>query len=364
MRSGITFVVAVLFTIAAGLVRADKLDSNEKDWSYPPFVPASILPEQEPNDACPGQAIACGDVIEPAALDPAGDLDWFSFTVDEVFRCVTIGTDAYQGSSTDTYLELYDACGGSILADDDDSGPGLFSLISQFIAPYPGTYYVKVRGYSSSTVGAYTLFLVCTDLPLPPPNDRCDNAYLIDRCTAGADQGSTEFAYDDYDPRDGTAPSCTGWSAAGRDVTYRLELQVADICHLVYTQLDADASFYLVTDCDNVNQSCVIGADETVGGQPETIDWTCPATGTYFLILDAYGTDAGGEWTLSYEVVCPVPERVCCLGHACYLVSEDECAALQGEWHTGWESCGPPNPCDIYTPAERSSWGGIKVRYR
>jgi hypothetical protein len=364
MRLLSAFFLALIMAAVAGTTRADKLDPNEKDWSYRPFVPTSVLPEQEPNGVCPGQAMACGDEIQPAALDPAGDLDWFSFYVDETFRCVTIGTDSYQGSSTDTYLELYDACDGSILAYDDDGGPGLFSLISQFIAPHPGTYYVKVRGYSQTTVGAYTLFLWCTDLPLPPPNDRCEGAYPIERCTAGTLDGTLSNYTNDYDPWGGPQPSCTGWTARGRDATYQLDLQMADICHFVYTQYVDDASFYIVTDCDNVNQSCVIGADATVTGEPETIDWTCPAPGTYFLILDAYGTDAGGEWTLSYEITCPAPARVCCLGHLCQLVPESECAAMQGQWHPEWDSCGPPNPCDVYTPAERSSWGELKVRYR
>lgn len=155
---------------------------------------------------------------------------------------------------------------------------------------------MKVRGHASSTVGACTLFVECTD-----------------------------------------------WPAACRDVAYRLALRVADICHFVHPQL---------------------GAGETRHGQPASIEGTCPATGTYFLILEAHGTDAGGEWTLSYEILCPVPERVCCVGHACYLVSEEACATLQGDWHPEWESCGPPDPCDVCTPVERSSWGGIKVRYR
>ena len=264
MRLLSAFFLALIMAAVAGTTRADKLDPNEKDWSYRPFVPTSVLPEQEPNGVCPGQAMACGDEIQPAALDPAGDLDWFSFYVDETFRCVTIGTDSYQGSSTDTYLELYDACDGSILAYDDDGGPGLFSLISQFIAPHPGTYYVKVRGYSQTTVGAYTLFLWCTDLPLPPPNDRCEGAYPIERCTAGTLDGTLSNYTNDYDPWGGPQPSCTGWTARGRDATYQLDLQMADICHFVYTQYVDDASFYIVTDCDNVNQSCVIGADATV----------------------------------------------------------------------------------------------------
>lgn len=61
--------------------------------------------------------------------------------------------------------------------------------------------------------------------------------------------------------------------------------------------------------------------------------------------------------------VIPVP-AVCCIGHECFLVLEDECAAMGGIWHPEFPDCGPPNPCDIYTPAEPSSWGAIKAIYR
>ena len=287
MRCISAFSLGLIVVTMIGTAWADKLQPNEKDWSYRPFSPVNVLPEVEPNDACPGQGMACSDEIVPAALDPAGDFDWFSFEVDETFRCVTIGTDSYQGSGTDTYLELYDACGGPILAQDDDGGPGYFSLISAFITPHPGTYYAKVRGYSPTTIGAYRLFLWCSDIPLPPPNDWCQGAYPLDRCSAGTLEGSLHNYTNDYDPGVGAPPSsCTGWSAAGLDATYRLDLETGDACHFVFTQLDADASFYIVTDCADVNGSCVIGADATFAGQPETIDWTCPAAGAYYLILD------------------------------------------------------------------------------
>lgn len=59
-----------------------------------------------------------------------------------------------------------------------------------------------------------------------------------------------------------------------------------------------------------------------------------------------------------------IPEpAVCCVGHDCYLVLEEECAIMQGAWHPEWRTC-DPNPCDIYTPAEPSSWGAIKAIYR
>jgi hypothetical protein len=72
------------------------------------------------------------------------------------------------------------------------------------------------------------------------------------------------------------------------------------------------------------------------------------------------------EWTSCDYAPCAVPPTVCCIGHDCYVVDcEAQCADIGGIWHPEWGGyCGPPNPCDIYTPAEPSSWGAIKAIYR
>lgn len=59
----------------------------------------------------------------------------------------------------------------------------------------------------------------------------------------------------------------------------------------------------------------------------------------------------------------PPPAFVCCVGETCYVISEEECEALQGEFHPEWEDCGPPNPC-LPTPSENRTWGSIKALYR
>ena len=72
------------------------------------------------------------------------------------------------------------------------------------------------------------------------------------------------------------------------------------------------------------------------------------------------------EWATCDNDPCiqPLPD-VCCLGHDCFFVPEEECALMGGAWHPEFESCDvQPPPCDIYTPAETSSWGAIKAIYR
>ncbi len=40
----------------------------------------------------------------------------------------------------------------------------------------------------------------------------------------------------------------------------------------------------------------------------------------------------------------PQPEAVCCVGEDCYIVTEEDCEGMGGEFHPEWDTC-DPNPC-------------------
>jgi len=354
MRIATAFALVALLCLSIGSAYADKFEPNEKPWEYNYGPPRAIVPEAEPNDDCPGQAIACGDEVNPAHLD-AGNFDWYSFSA-TAGDWLTLGIDAINGSSWDSYLELYVECGGTMIAYDDDSGPSLFSLISDFTAPQTGTYNAKVRGYSTADNGDYRFFVTCEPGPPPPENDMCGGAILIENCTSGQLAGDLLNYTNNYTPG---SNSCTGYSANGRDAVYKLELDGGEVVHLDYVQTNFDASFYVVTDCANIDGSCVDGADNTVTGGHEIIDFTAAGPGTYYIILDAYGTNTGGPWALTYTIQCGGPQGACCIGEVCTITNEGDCA---GEWLGGGTDCSP-NPC-IVIPVEESTWGAIKANYR
>ena len=79
----------------------------------------------------------------------AGDIDYFRVTVSSLGTLV-----AYTTGSTDTYGSIWDDS-GSVLAENDESGERSNFLV--FTSVDAGTYYIEVRGYSSSTTGNYTL---------------------------------------------------------------------------------------------------------------------------------------------------------------------------------------------------------------
>ena len=57
--------------------------------------------------------------------------------------------------SIDTYGYLLNSSGAEITHDDDSNGNNQF-IITTYLNP--GTYYLKVKGYSSGTTGAYRVY--------------------------------------------------------------------------------------------------------------------------------------------------------------------------------------------------------------
>jgi hypothetical protein len=304
--------VAVALALLAGTaLAADKrVEKFERTWN--PLAGAmSVLgdvAEVEPNNSlATAQALPCGSVLRPASIGAPADTDYVVFTA-TAGTILTIGTDAdgTTGQIGDTRIRLFDDS-GVVLASDDDSGPGLYSLIT-FTATYTGTYYVGFAAYSATSTGAYKGFVNC-ETPQPPPvNDVCASAFDLP-CGNVDLSGTTQFANNDYTPILSGSGGCTGFTAMGKDVVYLIAAGGGDSVDLTYTSA-ADASIYILTDCSTPTTSCVAGADLTVTGQPEHLVYTFPATGAYFLILDNYGTGAGGAWTLTGTFQCNiVPAR-------------------------------------------------------
>ena len=92
-----------------------------------------------------------------------GDTDYFRVTMSSLGTLV-----AYTTGSTDTYGSILDSS-GTVLASDDEGGES--SNFRVFTSVSSGTYYIEVRGYSSSTTGNYTLHVASdpSDLVVESP---------------------------------------------------------------------------------------------------------------------------------------------------------------------------------------------------
>lgn len=224
---------------------------------------------------------------------------------------VSIGTDAggVSGNLGDSIIDLYANDCRTRLASDDDSGPGAYSLIADWVIPANSYYVLQVRGYNAHFAGAYKLVILCGGVPVYPANDWCAGAIPIYRGHTGTIYGDLSFARNNYDP--GPRTGCTGLAAPGRDVTYYMDLQANDYVRLVY-QISggADASIYITSDTTHIGSGCVIGADSHPGGHSEDIDWLAPATRRYYVICDVYRGGDGRDFTLDYDIHGQYPSGV------------------------------------------------------
>jgi hypothetical protein len=84
-----------------------------------------------------------------------GDQDWFSFVIPRE-SMVTLFTTG----STDTFGHLHNAAGGQLAFDNDGGSTQNFRIVRRLPA---GTYYVRVRGFSAATTGAYSLRVEARD---------------------------------------------------------------------------------------------------------------------------------------------------------------------------------------------------------
>ncbi len=170
-----------------------------------------------------------------------------------------------------------------------------------------GAYYIIVDGYDGQE-GDFVLDIgvgPCESADCNfPLHDTCDQAAVLCGDVNIYCRDNTSGMTNDYDPGFG---GCTGYSAAGPDVVYRIVLLPGGS---IYASMDTgfDASLYMVTDCDDVPGSCVIGSDSAYGF--EEIDFLSPDGGIYYLIADGYGDYSNGEFLLTINIVGGGPSAV------------------------------------------------------
>ena len=353
------FVPALLST-ASWAAASPNGDIDDTDWHVDLSAFLQSFPLAEVARTCPGQRLSCGEVVYRAAISLRDERHQYRFEATEG-QLLTLGTDdAETPDPTDTVVDLLaDDC-TTVLASDDDSGPGAYSLIRQFVAPYTGLYVARVRGFDRWTHGTYSLYLACEEAPPPPADDDCGGVLRSIACGSGVLTGETSTYRNDYDPS-ALGGSCTGKTADGRDVVIALDLQKGDKVEISYRS-SADGALYVLSDC--AASSCEIGADETGAGEEEKLPvWVAPNTERYFLVLDSSGASTSGFWTLDYDITCRVPTGACCLGDSqCQMATSQGCDQDGGDYLGDDESC-VPDPC-APLPVLQSSWGELKARFR
>lgn len=187
---------------------------------------------------------------EYAEIYPAGDHDFFSFTVTDPGKYAI-----YTRGTTNTYGVLYNGS-YEILTQDNDSGePGNFRIEHNIITP--GTYYVEVKGGAPGVIGNYELHID----NLPP------NSPVV--------SGPT--------PTKDTTPTWTWTSGGGGSGTFRYKSDNADLT--TGATITTATSFTPVTALAKgthtlyVQEVAASGSWSASGSKAIVIDTTVPTLG-------------------------------------------------------------------------------------
>jgi hypothetical protein len=125
-------------------------------WTnYDVKVLCGVVPDQYEDDDVKANARVIATDGTPQAnhnFHDAGDIDWIRFRVNSIGVC-HLGT-LNLGPNSDTVIDLFR--GSTLLASDDDSGPGLGSWIDYPIVFTSSDYFVRIRQQYGNIFGAGT----------------------------------------------------------------------------------------------------------------------------------------------------------------------------------------------------------------
>ncbi len=137
----------------------------------------------------------------------------------------------------------------------------------------------------------------------PPANDKCQNATTIVIGTPV--NGDSTYAVSNYDNGLETA-ACTNGAQGGPDVAYKVVLTANQAITATLSAVGAnfDPSLAIVGPSANPNVCdadpivCDKGADVGLAGAGETVAFTAPSAGIYYIIVDTFSAP-GGQFTLT-----------------------------------------------------------------
>lgn len=241
----------------------------------------------------------------PAIAGAVGEIDYGETTVGELTEQAQTGAFRFNGTAGDRVTialnsDAFDpklrlvGPDGTVLAEDDDSGPDLNALISEFTLPRDGEYVIEIDGFRGASgdrvlLGEFSLSLTAggtvatapTQTPESTPVPQAGGAIIAGQTLTGEFTESVQSAVYEFTGR------------AGDTVT--IDLRSDEIDPLVRL-IGPDGT--------------VVAEDDDSGGgvQARISEFTLPADGTYTIEVDAFrGIDSHrlifGAFELSLSVV-------------------------------------------------------------
>lgn len=238
----------------------------------------------EPDDSqTQANAIAVNGAAQSHNFHIAGDNDWIEFAA--TANATYVIETSNLGSASDTLLHLVDT-NGTELVIDDDGGVGVASRI-EWTAPSSGTYYARVRHYSAGQSGNNTSYDIAVTSTGSPGGEA--DAYEPDDTPAQASSLGTDGNLQTHNFHIGGDVDWVAFSAAGGS-TYTIETtNLAGESDTFISLYDTDGSTVLITD------------DDGGTGLASRIEWTAPASGTYYVQTRHYSSSAFGAAT-QYDI--------------------------------------------------------------
>ena len=153
---------------------------------------SDLVDMYEPNDTIESATVAVDGSSFEAAINPTDDSDYFAVT-GLAFSTITVETVPLNSDEfvTDTWLNLYDAAGNLLFADDDGGSVGYTSMIS-YLLPVDGTYYfeVVVSPWAQGSVFDYGLNVTVGASVIPGPQN----------LVATGGDGLVDLTWDSHNP--------------------------------------------------------------------------------------------------------------------------------------------------------------------
>jgi len=138
-------------------------------------------------------------------------------------------------------------------------------------------------GYTETLVGAFAILNLS-------PSDDCSEANAQSPLGEGSWISTTGGLTNDY----GSGIGCVPWSLNGADAVYRVAMEGGDTLIATLSQGEnSDPALLLLSDCGNA-QSTVACADNGYTGDSESLVYTAPSAGNYYLVVDSW---VGGSYT-------------------------------------------------------------------
>jgi len=124
------------------------------------------------------------------SLEVLGDHDWYKITLTAGQSIIVTATTP--DGTVDTYVNIYDPTGTTILTYNDDYPGGVFTSDSKlgFTAPTSGTYYIDMGAWGDDSSGAYTLSVQAWTPPPIGTNDQIADQLVNGYWTATVGAGN------------------------------------------------------------------------------------------------------------------------------------------------------------------------------